>query len=82
MPRSRGHTPRSSLSQLPQTFASPQQEQVKQEPRLLQQHTTPLTLAANGVAVREFPEAPPDSMALVEKMMLNLRRASEQDAGA
>jgi len=31
---------------------------------------------------RDFPEVPADSMALVEKMMLNLRRASEQSESA
>lgn len=78
--RSRSHTPRSSLNQIPR-LRTPSQpdlnihaERRQSEP----QATTPLELAANGVAVREFPDPPADSQGLIEKMMLDLRRASMQ----
>ena len=34
--------------------------------------------SATSPVVRELPEVPAESMALVEKMMLNLRRASQK----
>lgn len=83
MPRSRSHTPRSSLNQLPrlrtpsQPDLSAHAERRPSEP----QATTSSELAANGVAVREFPETPADNQGLVEKMMLDLRRASMQSQG-
>ena len=79
---SRGHTPRSSLSQVPLFPPQSPPRVLKQEPRP-PQPTPDYSLAANGVNVREFPEVAevqPDSMALVERMMLNLRRASEKGA--
>lgn len=83
MPLSRGHTPRSSLGQLPRlrTPSQPADPDILQERRAsssqVSQATTPSELAANGVSVREFPEMPAvDSQGLVEKMMLDLRRAS------
>lgn len=83
MPRSRSHTPRSSLNQLPRLRASSQPDlNIKQEYRPSEpQATTPSELAANGVAVREFPETPADNQGLVEKMMFDLRRASMQSQG-
>lgn len=85
MPRARGHTPRNSLSQLPRlrTPSQPADPEVTPERRAsgsqASQATTPLELAANGVSVREFPESQAvDSQGLVEKMMLDLRRASMQ----
>ncbi|KUI58908.1 DNA damage-responsive transcriptional repressor RPH1 [Cytospora mali] len=85
MPRSRGHTPRNSLGQLPRlrTPSQPADPAITQERRAsgsqASQATTPSELAANGVSVREFPEIPAvDSQGLVQKMMLDLRRASMQ----
>jgi hypothetical protein len=43
-------------------------------------HTEEFT-SSNGTViqpVRDYPDVPEDSMALVEKMMMNLRRASER----
>lgn len=83
LPRSRGHTPRSSVNQLPrpQTPATEAPDSGLQDERRASsgstQATTPSELAANGVAVREFPEMAADDRAFVEKMMLNLRRASQ-----
>lgn len=84
MPRSGSHTPRSSLNRLPRMRTPSQPElNIKQEQRLPEsQATTPSELAANGVAVREFPESPADKQDLVEKMMMDLRRASMQSQGA
>lgn len=84
MPRSRSHTRRSSLNQLPRlrTSSQPPDLNIKQEHRSSEsQATTPSELAANGVAVREFPETPADNQGLVEKMMFDLRRASMQSQG-
>ncbi|ROW06912.1 hypothetical protein VMCG_04156 [Cytospora schulzeri] len=85
MPRSRGHTPRNSLGQLPRlrTPSQPADPDVAQDRRAsgsqASQATTPSELAANGISVREFPDIPTvDSQGLVEKMMLDLRRASMQ----
>lgn len=85
LPRSRSHTPRSSLNQLPR-LRSPSQPDlhIQQEQRPSEsQATTSSELAANGVAVREFPEptAAADSQGLIEKMMFDLRRASMQSQG-
>ncbi|KAJ0125257.1 hypothetical protein J7T55_006602 [Diaporthe amygdali] len=82
IPRSRGHTPRSSLNQLPRLQSPTETPDVsRQEERRASsgstQATTPSELAANGVAVREFPEMAADNKAFVEKMMLDLRRASQ-----
>lgn len=82
IPRSRGHTPRSSLNQLPRLQSPTETADVsRQEERRASsgstQATTPSELAANGVAVREFPEMAADNKAFVEKMMLDLRRASQ-----
>lgn len=80
---SRGHTPRSSLSQVPLFPPQSPPRVLKQEPKP-PQPALDYSLAANGVNVREFPEVAevqPDSMALVERMMLNLRRASEKGTG-
>lgn len=84
--RSRSHTPRSSLNQLPRLRTPSQPDlNIHQERRPSgSQATTPSELAANGVAVRAFPEAAAaaaDSQGLVEKMMLDLRRASMQSQG-
>lgn len=78
VPRSRGHTPRSSLNQLPrlQTPDTSLQEERRASSGSTQA-TTPSELAANGVSVREFPEMAADNKAFVEKMMLDLRRASQ-----
>lgn len=83
MPRSGSHTPRSSLNRLPRMRTPSQSEcSIKQERRPSEsQATTPSELAANGVAVREFPESPADKQDLVEKMMMDLRRASMQSQG-
>lgn len=85
MPRSRGHTPRNSLNQLPRlrTPSQPADPDLALERRAsgsqASQATTPSELAANGISVREFPDTPTvDSQGLVEKMMLDLRRASMQ----
>lgn len=79
MPRSRSQS-RSSLSQLPRLRTPSQPDlKIKQERRPSgSQATTPSELAANRVAVREFPETPADNQGLVEKMMSDLRRASMQ----
>lgn len=82
LPRSRGHTPRSSLNQLPrlQTPTETADVSLPDERRASTgstQVTTPSDLAANGVSVREFPEMAADNKAFVEKMMLDLRRASQ-----
>lgn len=83
IPRSGSHTPRSSLNRLPRMRTPSQSESsIKQERRHSEsQATTPSELAANGVAVREFPEPPADKQDLVEKMMMDLRRASMQSQG-
>lgn len=83
MSRSRSHTPRSSLNQLPRLGTPSQPDSnTKEEGRPSEsQNTTPGELAANGVAVREFPEMPADNQGLVEKMMFDLRRASLQSQG-
>lgn len=85
MPRSRGHTPRNSLGQLPRlrTPSQPADPDTALERRAsgsqASQATTPSELAANGISVREFPDIPTvDSQGLVEKMMMDLRRASMQ----
>ncbi|POS69460.1 JmjC domain-containing protein, partial [Diaporthe helianthi] len=82
LPRSRGHTRRSSVSQLPRLqppneapYLSPRDDRRASSGST--QATTPWELAANGVSVREFPEMADDSKAFVEKMMLDLRRASQ-----
>lgn len=82
-PRSRGHTPRNSLNQLPRLRTPSQPELNVQAQRTPSEtlNTTSSDLAANGVAVREFPETPADKQDLVEKMMLDLRRASMQSQG-
>lgn len=82
MPRSRGHTPRTSVNQLPrlQTPTETADLSIRAERRASSgstQATTPSELAANGVSVREFPEMAADNKAFVEKMMLDLRRASQ-----
>lgn len=82
MPRSRGHTPRSSVTQLPrlQTPTQTPDMNLREDRRASSgstQATTPSELAANGVSVREFPEMAADNKAFVEKMMLDLRRASQ-----
>lgn len=85
-PRSRGHTPRNSLGQLPPRLRTPSQPadpDMTQERRAsgsqASQATTPSELAANGISVREFPDIPAvDSQGIVEKMILDLRRASMQ----
>ncbi|KAL1876955.1 hypothetical protein Daus18300_002562 [Diaporthe australafricana] len=82
MPRSRGHTPRSSVTQLPrlQTPTETPDMNLREDRRASSgstQATTPSELAANGVSVREFPEMAADNKAFVEKMMLDLRRASQ-----
>lgn len=82
LPRSRGHTPRSSVNQLPrlQTPTETPDLRLRDERRASSgstQATTPSELAANGVSVREFPEMAADNKAFVEKMMLDLRRASQ-----
>lgn len=83
VPRSRGHTPRSSVNQLPrlQTPTTETPDTSLQDERRASsgstQATTPSELAANGVSVREFPEMAADNKAFVEKMMLDLRRASQ-----
>lgn len=83
MPRSGSHTPRSSLNRFPRIRTPSQSEfNIKQERRPSESlATTPSELAANGVAVREFPESPADNQNLVEKMMMDLRRASMQSQG-
>lgn len=83
MPRSGSHTPRSSLNRFPRMRTPSQSEfNIKQERRPSgSKATTPSELAANGVAVREFPESPADKQDLVEKMMMDLRRASMQSQG-
>lgn len=85
LPRSRGHTPRSSVNQLPrlQTPTETPDLSIRDERRASSgstQATTPSELAANGVSVREFPEMADDNKAFVEKMMLDLRRASQSAA--
>lgn len=83
MPRSGSHTPKSSLNRLPRMRTPSQSEsnRKKESKPSGSQATTPSELAANGVAVREFPESPADKQDLVEKMMMDLRRASMQSQG-
>lgn len=81
MPRSRSHTPSSSLSQL-RRLRTPSQPNIQQDRRPSESLvTTPSELAANGVAVREFPETPVDNQGILEKLMSDLRRASTQSHG-
>lgn len=80
-PLSRSLTPSSSHNQQ-RRFRTPSQSDVKHERRPSDSLvTTPSELAANGVAVREFPEAPVDNQGVLEKLMLDLRRASTQSQG-
>jgi hypothetical protein len=82
VPRGRGHTPRTSVNQLPrlQTPTETADLSIRDGRRASSgstQTTTPSELAANGVSVREFPEMEADNRAFVEKMMSDLRRASQ-----
>lgn len=75
------HTPGTSLDQQ-RRFRTPSQSDIRHERRPSESLvTTPSELAANGVAVREFPEAPVDNQGVLEKLMFDLRRASTQSQG-
>lgn len=79
--RSSSHTPSGSLSHQ-RRFRTPSQSDVVHERRPSESlTTTPLELAANMVAVREFPEIPVDNQGVLEKLMFDLRRASTQSQG-
>lgn len=76
--RSRSQTPRTSLNQVPRvrTPSLPDFTFKRERRPSTSQATTPSELAANGVAVREFPETPADNQDLIQKMIMDLRRAS------
>ncbi|CAN8104028.1 unnamed protein product [Discula destructiva] len=80
--RSRSDTPSRSMSQS-RRLRTPSQSDFQHERRPSESSvTTPSELAANGVAVREFPEAPVENHEeVLEKLMFDLRRASTQSQG-
>lgn len=76
--RSRSHTPNSSRNHV-RRLRTPSQPDILQDERSSESLAmTPSDLAANGVAVREFPETPVDNQGILEKLMSDLRRASTQ----
>lgn len=76
MSRSRSHTPSSSRSHM-RRLRTPSQPDIHQDERSSESIVMNSSeLAANGVAVREFPETPVDNQGILEKLMSDLRRAS------